>query len=743
VSSTRDLEFRSSQFLLGMLELLALTGAAITQPLLDEFGRAPDFFIQLGARRWEVIIFAVGIALLPTIAIAIAELVVVAVAGERWRQLLHSAVLVVLAALFVVRALRTTVGWTGVGLLLAAVALSLAFGALHRAVGAIRQWLHFASILPVIALVTFLAIAPTSQLLDASGAHPPVHLLSTSRLSVVVVALDEFPVLSLLGRDGRIDPIRYPNFAALSRQTRWFRNTTSVGTHTYFANPAILTGRYPRNGYHAPTWISYPDTLFRLLGATYPTNAAESVTQLCAPSYCRPPPVTMVSATSRATPVRSRQRHDGLGGLFAKAGSEYRQLVALHTSQHVAEGVEGENVGTTRQAPATTVPPRPITPAQASHLPTPRITPKVVVDTVRALAPSNQPDRFTSWLARIGGATTPTLHYLHLLLPHYPWHLTASGLAYRLPPTDGDELLGNIRMRWNDDPHAAELGQRRHLMQVGYVDNLVGVLIRHLKSVGLWDRSIFVLTADHGVGFRAGGNLRELGKANRDDILGVPLFVHAPGIAPGIDDRPAETVDVVPTVAELLGARIPWPIDGRSLVGPPRPRSASHLVGIGHNFSDEVSLRRIDLHDHLARMLALAAWRDPVVVTGGRDRVILSSGPHGALIGRAVKALARSSASTGERIRLDLAERGAFEHVRVDQPVPIYITGNLDGGHIGETVVVALNGIIAGTAVVIDQQSPARRFGLLCDPLLLRPGRNRVAYFAVRADGSLTPLPFA
>ena len=55
------------------------------------------------------------------------------------------------------------------------------------------------------------------------------------------------------------------------------------------------------------------------------------------------------------------------------------------------------------------------------------------------------------------------------------------------------------------------------------------------------------------------------------DIAWVPLFIKAPNQQTGgPDDRPAESIDVVPTVAEHLGVRIPWKVDGRSLLGPPR-----------------------------------------------------------------------------------------------------------------------------------------------------------------------------
>ena len=46
----------------------------------------------------------------------------------------------------------------------------------------------------------------------------------------------------------------------------------------------------------------------------------------------------------------------------------------------------------------------------------------------------------------------------------------------------------------------------------------------------------------------------------------VPIVFVAPGLAPGTDPRPATTVDVAPTLAELLGISTPDDLDGRSLL---------------------------------------------------------------------------------------------------------------------------------------------------------------------------------
>jgi hypothetical protein len=103
--------------------------------------------------------------------------------------------------------------------------------------------------------------------------------------SVVMVVFDEFPVTSLLGRDGRVDRVRYPNFATLAARSTWYSHATTVFDFTTHAVPAILDGRRPRKG-SLPTLAQHPRNLFTLLGRSYRLNVSEEATHLCPRSLC-------------------------------------------------------------------------------------------------------------------------------------------------------------------------------------------------------------------------------------------------------------------------------------------------------------------------------------------------------------------------------------------------------------------------------------------------------------------------
>ncbi len=104
---------------------------------------------------------------------------------------------------------------------------------------------------------------------------------------VVMVVLDELPLTSLLDGKGRIDRVRYPNFAALAQDSTWYANATTTADSTKLAIPSILDGRSPVVGVPA-TFSGHPRNLFTLLHARgYRLKVQEEATSLCPYTNCR------------------------------------------------------------------------------------------------------------------------------------------------------------------------------------------------------------------------------------------------------------------------------------------------------------------------------------------------------------------------------------------------------------------------------------------------------------------------
>lgn len=121
----------------------------------------------------------------------------------------------------------------------------------------------------------------------------------------------------------------------------------------------------------------------------------------------------------------------------------------------------------------------------------------------------------------------PWFVWAHLFDPHNP---------YRWPP--GTDTT--------DDTDLA-----RYRAEILYTDVQIARMLVALDRAGLADRTIVVVTADHGESFGDhGANYHSTGLY--DELTRVPLLIRAPGLAPRVIDDPVSLVDVAPTLGGLL-----------------------------------------------------------------------------------------------------------------------------------------------------------------------------------------------
>lgn len=497
------------------LHLLVLWSFAVAQPLFDLLGKNGEFFAARGSTRWDAIVFALVLLLVPPAILLGLELV----AGRAIRWAVHAVFVGGLVALFVLQAIRGS-GAPGWLLVAAAVAVGTAAAELYLRVPGARLALTVLAPAPLLFLALFLFNSDVSRLslsteaAKAAGERPSVP--------VVLVAFDELPVNSLLDAHGRIDAVRFPNFARLARGSTWFEHATTVAEGTSHAIPAILTGRFPKAG-EFPVYTDHRQNLFTLFGGAAKLHVVDQETHLCPPSLCaglegslRHRTATLAEDTG-VVYLHELLPDDLTGGIpsIANGWDNFLQDASKH----------------------------------------------------------NDPGRIDpTFLESLRPSATPALWYLHLMLPHSPWAHLPSGARYAVRPAPGwgsDEV-------WTANQAAVDQYWQRHLLQLGYADHVLGRLLDRLHASGLYDRAVLVVTADHGVSFRAGQKRRPLSMANRQDIAYVPLFVKTPGQRAGDTvSELARTIDILPTLANATGVRIPWQVDGHSLLG---ARPAEHSV---------------------------------------------------------------------------------------------------------------------------------------------------------------------
>ena len=148
------------------------------------------------------------------------------------------------------------------------------------------------------------------------------------------------------------------------------------------------------------------------------------------------------------------------------------------------------------------------------------------------------------------------LYFLHTLTPHMPFEYTPAGTRYVAPDYQSRQARGE-RLFLRSDPWFPLVLQQRHLLQVGFVDRFIGNLMDRLRAQGIYDESLIIVTADHGSSFRHGKPRRSVARDDPADVILVPLIMKLPQQKTGaIIDRNVETIDIVPTIADVLSTAI-------------------------------------------------------------------------------------------------------------------------------------------------------------------------------------------
>jgi arylsulfatase A-like enzyme len=103
--------------------------------------------------------------------------------------------------------------------------------------------------------------------------------------------------------------------------------------------------------------------------------------------------------------------------------------------------------------------------------------------------------------------------------------------------------------------------------EIRYTDLHIGRLLDELRTKGLYDRTVVVVTGDHGEGFKDHGDLADKhGYHLYAAQTKVPLIVRVPGLPPRRSNTPAGHVDILPTLVDLAGGQPISDMMGRSLV---------------------------------------------------------------------------------------------------------------------------------------------------------------------------------
>lgn len=492
---------------------------AVTAPLLEKFRAEPDFFVtqRISGTMLFAFVTAIGLAVPLVIGIlrSLAEKT-----NHRLGTLVAFTIHWILSTAFILPYITA-------GKIKTIVALQYGFAGglvislLVLLVPVLSKFLAFLA--PAAVLFFGLFFADSGIRHSVLGGDSEVKLSSHGNSTpIALLVFDELPLSGLLSPNGQIDDKLFPNFAELAQHSTWYRGAKAVSTHTALALPAILSGKYPNSEKKSPNFRNHPDNLFTLLGASHHPVVLERVSSLCPSDICGDEQRSVISKFSElimdslAVYLRillPRDRTLGIPDINTNWGGFWTKKSGAQNRD------DWKRLGRIKL--------------------------------------------YREMLTRISEPSDkPLLLFAHHLMPHMPYQWTKS---LKLYPAD-EFPAGYVNDSWQGTDWQIRQAYQRFLVQVQAADTILGGYINKLKEVGVWDKALVIVTADHGVTFERNSHRRGNSDSSQFeyDLMSIPFFVKNPGQEVSkISKSLVQSVDILPTIAAAIQADVTWNFDGR------------------------------------------------------------------------------------------------------------------------------------------------------------------------------------
>jgi hypothetical protein len=542
-----------------VLHVFALFAFAVVQPIFELLAKYPMFFIARKSLPIDIrLMVLLLVCLVPALLVLLERLI--GCFGRPWRIGMHvcivgllvylialapAKIVVATAVFFVTERTEPRYGDELVGFLLSAV-LSAGFVVLYVRYQLTRLFISLLSPGILLFPLHFIFFTEIHDLVFP-GARPSATLSAkvANPVPVVFFLFDELNGMALLDEHHRIDPVRYPNLARLADEATWFRNATTSDVRTFMAVPSLLSGKTPNHALR-PVMADYPQNVFSLLYKSHRFEVRELISQLC--GYGSNPLLGVQPLPER------------IKSLMMDVSVIYGRIVMPVGQSMLLPGVGGRWGNFFNQ--------------QATESRNTSVDARIQYH--------GRVGHFRRYLEKVTASEGPVFYYFHGMLPHVEWEYLPSGRAYPLTGFEYTKTIGlgkTALRRWQDDELATLHCEQRYLLQLGCVDRLVGELLDHLKQVGLYDKCLLVLASDHGASFQPKAMRRRITDANPQDIMPILLMIKTPLQKEGsISDRNVESIDILPTIVDVLDLTGAAPMDGQSALDPSIPERPKKVI---------------------------------------------------------------------------------------------------------------------------------------------------------------------
>ncbi|CAH1202367.1 membrane hypothetical protein [Candidatus Nitrotoga sp. BS] len=390
----------------------------------------------------------------------------------------------------------------------------------------LMRTLSYLSLIIFLVFLNFIFVSPASTLFKHSENISSSKIAGMNDTPVFLLIFDEFSGLTLQNVKGKLDTSRYPGFAELAAQADYFPNALTAHYATDISVPSIASGNLrvqDKKGLGLAPGKNLIE-LFQSTGSVY--------------------------AQSTVLPADLMSKQNTNPSLFI---SDFITLY-VHIISH-QDWIE-EKIGAIPQ----TWKGFGIFFKKEEH----QLDKKILNPHVQ---------QFVDWLEEVNNSEVSNqFNFVHSQFPHVDVnaHTTVLGRQLKNEVSMLQELLKPRSENFNADQSPLNVAYHNYMQQSAYTDRLLQDFIRILKKKNLYDKSLIVITSDHGVSYnKKGFNRRYL--INEDswkNIISVPLFIKYPYQKEGnVNSSFVTTLDISTTIINVIGLDSPWESVGQNLKG--------------------------------------------------------------------------------------------------------------------------------------------------------------------------------
>ncbi len=153
-------------------------------------------------------------------------------------------------------------------------------------------------------------------------------------------------------------------------------------------------------------------------------------------------------------------------------------------------------------------------------------------------------------------------HYMNVHVPYF--------LKGELNPFD--KIKANkVFQKSKKEPENLTESEKKYLSkaykkEVERVDDEIARLLRGVKDKGLWDDTIIIITSDHGDGFGLHGRYSHPSDFIYEETTHIPILIRIPGAKKKTIDEVVGSIDLKPTLTDLLDFSTGYKTHGTSLL---------------------------------------------------------------------------------------------------------------------------------------------------------------------------------